>query len=327
MKRIFCLLAALVLTLQGCRREDDLGPAPKRDYSVQYATDIATIEEFLKTHSYEVVNNPGGADDMDVSFEKVEEGDPAAIWNSPNLMYRIVKLHDIEYKMYYLKLREGGGALNDKPSPCNVDAVLASYVGRYLFYYTDPDTNVTEMRNTIFETNPHPQSNFNLESVIKGWSETFPQFRAGDFLQVDGQPTQYSDFGAGVMFIPSGLGYYNQSQTSIPAYSCLVFSFKLYEVTRLDQDQDGIPSYLEDLDGDGYMYALPADTFNPDDTDGDLAPDYLDLDDDGDFVKTVVEIQDPENEDETIPFEDVPSCSGDTTTPNRLRKYRDPNCQ
>jgi hypothetical protein len=27
------------------------------------------------------------------------------------------------------------------------------------------------------------------------------------------------------------------------------FSFKLFELQRLDQDGDGIPSYLEDLDG------------------------------------------------------------------------------
>jgi hypothetical protein len=30
------------------------------------------------------------------------------------------------------------------------------------------------------------------------------------------------------------------------------FSFKLFELQRLDQDGDGIPSYLEDLNGDGY---------------------------------------------------------------------------
>jgi hypothetical protein len=33
------------------------------------------------------------------------------------------------------------------------------------------------------------------------------------------------------------------------SYSPLVFSFKLFELQRLDQDGDGIPSYLEDLDG------------------------------------------------------------------------------
>jgi hypothetical protein len=34
------------------------------------------------------------------------------------------------------------------------------------------------------------------------------------------------------------------------------FSFKLFELQRLDQDGDGIPSYLEDLNGDGYVRVL-----------------------------------------------------------------------
>jgi hypothetical protein len=32
----------------------------------------------------------------------------------------------------------------------------------------------------------------------------------------------------------------------------LIFKFKLFAISRLDQDGDGIP-YLEDLNGDGYM--------------------------------------------------------------------------
>jgi hypothetical protein len=43
-----------------------------------------------------------------------------------------------------------------------------------------------------------------------------------------------------------GLGYY--AAGVLVSYS-LVFSFKLFELQRLDQDGDGIPSYLEDLDG------------------------------------------------------------------------------
>jgi hypothetical protein len=48
----------------------------------------------------------------------------------------------------------------------------------------------------------------------------------------------------------------------------LVFSFKLFELLqRLDQDGDGIPSYLEDLNG--YSRVLATGVLNPDDTDGD----------------------------------------------------------
>jgi hypothetical protein len=44
------------------------------------------------------------------------------------------------------------------------------------------------------------------------------------------------------LFLP--LGYYTARY--VPS---TFFSFKLFELQRLDQDGDGIPSYLEDLDG------------------------------------------------------------------------------
>ncbi|MEM1268896.1 MAG: S8 family serine peptidase [Bacteroidota bacterium] len=52
-----------------------------------------------------------------------------------------------------------------------------------------------------------------------------------------------------------------------------------------DQDNDGILSIFEDLNGDGYA-------FN-DDTDRDGTPNYLDSDDDGDFTPTADECADP----------------------------------
>jgi hypothetical protein len=149
------------------------------------------------------------------------------------------------------------------------------------------------------------------------------------------------------MFLPSGLGYYNIAQSTIPAYSPLIFSIKLFELERFDQDSDGIPSYLEDLDGDRYIYLLEEDVVNPDDTDGDGFPDYLDLDDDGDLVLTRTErIQyiDPVTEekfyysyngasvdDPLTPYDEtqgIPSCgtTPDYTSPTRLRRYLDSTC-
>jgi hypothetical protein len=42
-----------------------------------------------------------------------------------------------------------------------------------------------------------------LFSTIKGWSETFPQFKTGTSKANDADGTITHDFGAGVMFIPS----------------------------------------------------------------------------------------------------------------------------
>ncbi|HEX9980659.1 MAG TPA: FKBP-type peptidylprolyl isomerase [Flavobacterium sp.] len=355
MNKIFRILSIVfILSLTGCNPSDEPKAAPLRDYQEQYAKDLANIEEFLKTHSYQAVSNPGGTDDQNVTFTEVPLNDPTAIWNSPDLVkdFTVDRQadHEVTYTLYYLKLREGGGASGDKGQPTNVDAILAAYQGSYLFEYFDPTSGDRSLRYQLFESNPFPQSNLNLEGVIRGWSEIFPQFRPGDYHDNEGEPTTYTDFGAGIMFLPSGLAYYNQAPTAaaIPQYSPLIFTFKLYEVIRLDQDQDGIPSYLEDLDGDRYMRII-AEGVNPDDTDGDKAPDYLDLDDDGDFVLTRIETQrpmiDPDDENEvktyypfngaatddpSTPYDDtkgIPNCSGDFYTPNRLRKYRDPLCQ
>ena len=54
----------------------------------------------------------------------------------------------------------------------------------------------------------------------------------------------------------SGLAYFASGSGTIPSYTPLVFSFKLYEIQRQDQDADGIPSYLEDLNGDGVITVM-----------------------------------------------------------------------
>ena len=99
-------------------------------------------------------------------------------------------------------------------------------------------------------------------------------------------------------------------------------NFKLYEITSLDTD--GIPNYLEDLNGDGYMRVLATGVINPDDTDGDGIPDFLDVDDDGDGISTKKEITDANGV--VYPFAAIPSCDGNTTNPARIKKHLDKNC-
>ncbi len=47
-------------------------------------------------------------------------------------------------------------------------------------------------------------------------------------------------------------------------YNQIIFSFELFSFEVLDHDQDGIDSYMEDLNGNGYLY--------DDDTDADNVP-------------------------------------------------------
>lgn len=70
-----------------------------------------------------------------------------------------------------------------------------------------------------------------------------------------------------------------------------------------EDDNDGIPAYLEDDNTDGDNN--PAT--NPTDTDNDGVPNYLDSDDDGDNVPTVNENPDPNNDDDLSDAQDTDS--------------------
>lgn len=367
--KFYFILLTAVVAVSSCKNDDDnVEVTPPRDYQEQYNADIAAIEEYLKTNYIsEIVNKPGFPEDQDITIKEILSGENhPSLWsylNSPTLprlSSRNVLIGDVTYKIYTLLVREGiqGGVDPSKQSggeyPCNVDAVFAGYKG-------------TLLNGTVFDSSNNGQVQFNLDGqsysggmgVIRGWSEGFPQFKTGWISPNTDGTTLYSDFGVGVMFLPSALGYYNSTQTKIPAYSPLVFSIKLYALKRMDHDADGIPSYLEDVgeDHDRYMYYFKTGVANPDDTDGDGIPDYADFDDDGDGYATRGEVKDangnyyPYNgaleddpatpniderygipskyslknpnlpESETNPI--VPKLS-DYTDPNRLRRHLDP---
>ena len=328
--KYYFILSITTLSLFSCSKDNDTAEiTPPRDFAVQYATDLTDIEEYLKTYSIAVVNHPGFADDQDVSFKKIATGgtEPSiySYLNSatfPKLLSKEVKLHDISYKLYYLVLREGVGQ-----QPTNVDGVLTSYKGEYLSRTKVAD--VETFGTTFFEENKNPQQFFNLPSTIVGWGESFPKFKGGTYSSNPDGTVSYRDFGAGVFFIPSGLGYFSQGQNSIPAYAPLIFSIKLYEINRLDSDGDGILNFQEDLNNDGYIYnysnkvnypTFPADNIRyEDDSDKDGIPNALDTDDDGDFISTRKEITDANGV--LIPFASIPSCNGNTTDPTRIKRH------
>lgn len=338
--RYYFILIITTLTLFSCSKDDNssIEEVPLRDFQEQFTTDSIAIKEYLETY-YIDIEDPNFADN-DVIIKKITNSDTQpsimSYLNSstfPKLLKKTVELHEITYEIYYLVLREGVGE-----RPTNVDEVLTSYKGDYLYRTVakeavpaSGDTPAqpavpSELLASQFEVLRYPQSFFDLASVnlIRGWSEVFPEFRTGDTPVSNGDGTvTHTNYGSGVMFLPSGLAYYSSGQGSIPSYSPLVFSFKLYAVKRSDLDGDGIPSYLEDIDGDGYMRFLPTGDLNPDDSDGDEIPNYFDIDDDGDKFTTRSEI--------TIngvvtPFASIPDCGGDTTTPSRKKKHLDASC-
>ena len=68
---------------------------------------------------------------------------------------------------------------------------------------------------TVFDQSSAAGATFPLSSVIVGWQEGIPKYKAG---------------GKGKLLIPSGLGYGNQVVGSIPKNSVLIFDITLISV-------------------------------------------------------------------------------------------------
>jgi hypothetical protein len=300
-KYYFILLLAGI-SLVSCNKSDDdeVVTVPLRDYAVQYKADNDSIEKYLKTNYIKDVTA-----DFDITFEKIPAGGTqTSIWDQKlyTLAYRDVYSDGITYKVYYLTLRQGLGE-----SPTNTDKIVVSYKGSLL-------------NNTVFDSSYGSPVTFNLfpyaneNTVIQGWSEMFPKFKTGtSTTDPSSGVITYSDYGAGVMFLPSGLAYYGGGSGAIAAYTPIMFSFKLYNLQRMDNEYtisastggrvflgDGVPDYLEDVNGDGYLYDFRDKTKYPsppadliDDTDGDGIADFVDFDDDGDGFTTRFELTKP----------------------------------
>ena len=279
-------VAIIGLSIVSCSKDDDNKSVPLRDYTEQYAKDLDTIDEFIDTHYMTVSPN------FDVTFANLpNDGSQLSIRNQTDypLEHKIVNAHGIDYKVYYIKLREG---VNKRPSA--VDSVMVSYSGRLISL-------------TQFDAAASPVW-LKLDGVVRGWTEIVPMFKTGTYETGEGpNPVNFFDYGAGIMFVPSGLGYYGQAVSGVPSYSSLIFNFKLYELRYRDHDNDGILSKDE--------VETPGDDPKEYDSDEDGIANMYDVDDDNDHYLTRTEISD---EDGNI-IDPLPMC-GPTL------KHLDPNC-
>ena len=264
-------LTIIGITLVSCtKNETPSYDVALREYPVQYRADLDSIDKYLNTHYIESVDA-----DFNITFAKIPAGGTQlSIRNQQNYPLQSVDvqndIHGVNYKIYYLKLREG---TNERTTA--VDSIYVSYRG-------------TLLKNTQFDYSETPVW-FQLENVVAGWAEIIPLFKTGTYDTTPGpNPSTFSNFGAGVMFLPSGLAYYNQMPSSlIPPYSPLVFSFKLKSQKSRDHDGDGILSINE------VNPSIPNQKPKNYDSDGDGKPNYLDIDDDGDNYMTKVENRRP----------------------------------
>jgi len=266
------LLAFIVLF--SCNNDDDgvvVVPPHERDDEAIVAQD--QIEEFLTTHfyNYEEFETPPAEFNYQIVYDTIAgvNLDKIALINQVDYkMVTDIRDENVTYKLYYLNVNQGEG--DDVEF---TDIVTVAYKGMLL----------EEL--ALFDSSVNPVA-FDLTQIVDGLQSTLIEFNGSTGYVENGDGTiTFSDYGIGAAFIPSGLAYFNTPPTGapIPYYSQLIFNFHVYKSKKSDQDNDGILSYLEDLDGDGFE--------GNDDTDENGIPNFADGDDDGDGRLTKNEIE------------------------------------
>ena len=293
LNKLFILIVLTSISLTSCKKDDDttVDPIAVRDLVEQAIEDDEALIAYLQTHFYnqEDFQNPSEGFDYQLKFDTIA-GDNAGktpIIDSPLLTTKMVTRYEVEHKMYILKIREGVGA-----HPTFADSTFQNYRGELLNQVSFDNT-----KNPTWFDHPGTFTQANPGIAVVALTEALVEFggASGFSVNEDNSVSFNDDFGVGAVFLPSGLGYFNSPTATIPAYSPLIFSFQLYSVNQADHDQDGIPSYLEDLDNDRILAN--------DDSNGNTLPNYLDSDDDGDGTPTRNEII--INEDGTVSFPDT----------------------
>ena len=268
------ILASLLIVLSfiSCGDDDEI-PVPEiRDRGEQQITDKDLLVEFLNTHYINedlFLNNPTTDFTVDdIVIQSLEEGMslPAGsefLINSSFLETRTTTFEDVEYEYFIIRVNQGGGAY----APKFTDDVRLNYEGA-----------LANTEKTVFDNSATPVT-FNLLDLIYGWSLIIPEFNPASSFIDNGDGTEtYTDSGLGVMFLPSGLAYFASAQLGIPAYTNIYFKFNLFTANQRDHDNDGVPSFLEDIDN--------SLSVTDDNTDGDNFFDFGDSDDDGDGILT-----------------------------------------
>jgi hypothetical protein len=293
-KRICGIFLSIGL-LAGCGNDDgiDVEIVPPRDLAEVEAENDADLREFMQTHfyNYEDFRNPPADFDYRIILDTIagdnagktpliDQVTPVQI-NVTNEELGLKDQPDQIHTFYYLVAREG---VDDSPSVA--DSAFVTYRGS-LLDGRDFDGSFTE---PIW---------FDLARIqgplqgARGFAEAMPYFKSAINITVNPDGTIGSlDGGVGLMLMPSGLGYFNAPPSvAIPAYAPLIFSIEMFSVEEADHDGDGIPSILEDLDGDGYLYNDNTDEETERAIPGaPLRANFLDPDDDGDFTPTREEI-------------------------------------
>ena len=265
-KKLLFLVPLLLLFLQ-CKKDDETTPYVIREYSEQVTVDHQLLEDYLRTHTYNY-NDFNNQSNVDIRIDTLINPNSSRLSLYEQASIKTIDVTDangniVKHNLYYIIARQGA---NESPSVA--DSVYISYDG----YLTD---------GYVFDNSKFPIW-LDLANSLEGFREGVSELRTGNYAENLNGTITYDSFGVGIFFLPSGIGYFENTSGGIPEYSPLVFSVKLMTYAETDHDNDGILSIFEDIDGDGKPFR--------DDSDGDNLWNMYDTDDDGDGILTINEI-------------------------------------
>ncbi len=173
---IVCVITAII----SCSDDKKYEPF---DPEKQALKDNDSLVKFLKNHFY----------DTQSKEVKVLELGKTALFNDTKLKHKKVDANGLKYTLYIYKTVEG-----TQVQPKEKDSVLVNYRGLRI---------VNSQLGDVFDE--HNLSWFKLSEVVKGWTYGISEFKSGLNVTETNQPIRYEDYGQGLLFIPSGLGYGN----------------------------------------------------------------------------------------------------------------------
>ncbi|WP_276391439.1 FKBP-type peptidyl-prolyl cis-trans isomerase [Eudoraea chungangensis] len=289
MKERVALVFTLVLMFaQSCSDDDDntIPVVPPRPMAEVEAENDADIREYLETHyyNYEEFQNPPAGFDYKIVLDTLIKGDGNIPMieqvSSVNLavessFFNLEEDVTVDHTLYYLSARDGVGG-----SPTIADSTFTSYEGSLL-------------NGLVFDGSTTYSWQY-LPFFLRGYAVGVTKFNVGENVATFPDGTfEIEGSGVGLIFIPSGLAYFNNPPigSGIDLYDPLIFQVNtgLYE-ENTDYDNDGIPSIMEDLNNDGILANDNTDLEQERTTGFSFLPNHIDSDDDQDGTPTRDEI-------------------------------------
>ena len=291
--KLSLFLLALTTVFISCKDDESVSGSTfvEADRTEQQELDNTEILAYLDSHYYNSSFFETGSNHKytDIIIEELveENGVLEEVPDGHTLLMTAVETRtttylETDYEYYVLNINQGGG-----DSPKFTDFLRVKYEGSSINDEIGGEEDVFDSAITPADLNL--QSNGStVFGTIKAWQLVLPTFNASNSFdnEIDdnGNVTGniiFNNSGLGIMFVPSGLAYFSGTTTG-SSYDNLIFKFELLQFETVDHDNDGIPSYIEDLNDNLDV--------TDDNTDEDSFLNFIDTDDDGDDVLTIDEL-------------------------------------